>query len=479
MKNNTQYVLILGIVAFLMLGMAQIRLFEHRMIVDSAVSAFVICNTQSFDIAEKRIAIGINQVLPVIATYFTSDVKWIVTAYYVNDYLWYLGFFILFLFVLKQPFAALALLIGYFTNIGYNYFILPYTVPILWPLLILTILILRQQTLTKKPWLSTLIVAISLFFLAFSNPVNTITTSIFLVYFFIEQWQKGKELWQYKASAAFFILLVIIKNINPDPYDINRVNDFRFEQLFHLDFLARAVWLSDFIITYPLGLFLLIAGLVMGISKFRKGYKLQALVIGGSFMYLTVVFLAYGLPARAAFDDLVAKAMAPLLLLFSFLLSEHLIHYTLPKRPYAYYTSLGLFALLFSIKMAFLFSHYTEIPNTKLAVCKTLIEQAPNNGSKYYVDISNLPELEGLALNSMEVIIHSALTSEKPYDMHIVVADSIELEEVLQVDDQAIYHMPGNSYTLEDEMGFFNFNLEEDWEEIIPQPAEEDVAVAQ
>lgn len=217
MKSIKGKVLLLGIIGFIILLVAQILLYEERAILDTAHSVFFISNEMSFDATQKRYAIALNQVLPVAYTYIGSSIKGVITAYYVNDFLWYLGFFLVFLFGFKKPAAALALVVGYFTILGPAYFIITYSAPISWPLLIMLSLILTGQILQDQKKLRWLVALVCIFFMAFSNPINSVTTLLFLAYFLAQAIEQKKPKAEVIASIVFFFGVCLYQKHKPRP----------------------------------------------------------------------------------------------------------------------------------------------------------------------------------------------------------------------------------------------------------------------
>lgn len=460
----------IGITAFVLLAIAQYKLFEQRMIVDSAVSTFIICNTGFFDITESRIVIGLNQILPVIYSYFTNDVKDIVTAFYFNDYLFYILFFLLFLFRIKQPAAALALIFGYFALLSYNYCALTYEVPLSWPFLILLSLVIEKKALTTyKPWQKWLTVAVCLFFLAFSSPIITVATGMFLAYFAAEAWNTPAERRKVMQIALAFGGLVLLKNYSPNAYDVKRVTALGYEKLAYLSWHEIGIWAKNFLLAFPYGSTLIVVVPLLAWKKLKAKQPYVALVFWGSLVYTIAIFIAYGIPAKSPFDELVSKAMAPMMLLFCYVISKLIFESKIMERK----LNASFVALLFlgfiGWKYHLLMGHYTMFAEQKVALTKELIKQAPTNGSMHYIDVddySHLPLLKHI--NPSEVIISSALTERSPHDVQIVVADSMAIKELLMLSENEVYHMPGSYFDTKPNNGFFHFKNNLGWQEYQP-----------
>lgn len=469
MPRAKWYALVVGSVAFILLLSAQVKLFEHRMVLDSAVSTFIICNTQDFDVTEKRFAIGINQVLPVLATYFTDEVKWVVKAFYANDFLWYFAFFLLFLFGFNKPHAAMALVVGYFTILGHHYFILTYSVPLAWPLLLLLMLIMQKQICVSRLQAQWLVVFLCLFFLAFSNPINTITTLLFLAYFAAGQINNREKLTTYIITTAAFLLLVIAKNLNPEPYDVNRLTQtsLGFAWL-HTPHLIN--WAKGFLIAYPIGTLLLAGGLVFTVLKLRQPKKIQGIVLVGAYIYLAIVFIAYGCFGRYPHDDLVAKAITPVVLLFTYIFAEKLVQAVKLQRSYVLYSSFATIVILLSLKYILLLNNYVQLADKKISIAKQLIKQAPQNGAKCYVNKKNLGQIDDLPeINTTEIIMVSALADREPNDVYIVVGTDEEIAQLYEEEDDVIYHTWGWFFRFDVDTAYFNFNTSNEWVELQPE----------
>ncbi len=456
--QNRWYVLILGVIGFALLLRIQIKLYEERMIVDTAVSTFVICGTQFFDVTESRFAVGINQVLPVITSYVTTNIHWVVKALYANDFLWYLSFFLLFLFGFKKPTAALALVIGYFTFLGYNYLIITCSIPIAYPLLLTLMLILRKEILLHNPIARMLLVAVCLFFLAFSNPINTIATLLFFAYYFSETWPSRAALSKYIAAGLLFVFFVVVKNFNPDPYDMQRVAGVQYEALSSFDWPYVKYWTQIALTAFPISTPLLVFGAIYSVSLFKKGNYWKALMIMGTFVYLVGVFVMYGIFANHPYHDLAGKAMAPVAFLFSYIFAEWMLKSLWLKNKLAFTGIMIAIVLLMTVKHSFQVNQYSEVGRNKIMVYKQLIAQMPDKNMRYYINEDYLYSDPNMPIiNPLEVVVYSAMNPTTPYTAQIVVTDSVGRHQLTWLEAQEIFHMPASFFTIADDNPFFNF----------------------
>ncbi len=464
------YVLIIGLIGFALLLRIQVKLYEERMIVDTAVSTFVISGTQFFDVTENRIAVGINQVLPVIVSHFTTNIHWVATALYANDYLWYLAFFMLFLFGFRQQGAALALIVGYFTFLGYNYLIITCSIPIAYPLLLTLILILRKKVLLDSPIARIAIAILLLFILAFSNPINTITTLLFLAYYFGEVWPNKDELKKYIAAGILFVAFVIIKNINPDPYDMQRVSGVGYEALAGMDWPYIKYWIITAFTAFPISIPLLAFGALYCVHFFINARYWKGLILLGSFVYLIGIFVMYGIFANHPYHDLAGKALAPVAFLLSYLLGEWMVKTVWAKSRYAFVTILIGIAALMAIKQSFQINQYAEVARRKIIVYQQLIDQMPDSNQRYYIEESYLysnPDMP--IINPLEVVVYSAMNPTALYTAQIVVTDSIGIQELSRLGAQDIFHMKGSFYAIPADNPFFKFTPNAQFIEYRPQ----------
>lgn len=452
------YVLIFGLIGFALLLRIQVALYEERMIVDTAVSTFVISGTQFFDVTENRIAVGINQVLPVIVSYFTNNIHHVAMAFYANDYLWYLGFFLLFLFGFKQPSAALAVIVGYFTFLGYNYLIITCSIPIAFPIVILLMLLLRKQVLMSSPIARAILIIASVFILAFSNPINTITTLLFLAYFFSETWGSKANFKYYFAAGVLFVGFVILKNINPDPYDMQRVTGVDYEALADIDWPYIKYWTKTALTAFPISVPLLFFGMMYSIHLFRSKHYWKGFMLLGGYVYLVGIFVMYGVFTNHPYHDLAGKAMAPMAFLLSFIFAEWMMTKVWTKSGVVFVCILAGIAILVVVKQHFQINQYSEVARTKIAVYRQLIEQMPSPEHRYYIRDTYLysnPDMP--IINPLEIVVYSAMHPTGPYTAQIVVGDSVEIEDLADMTQQEIYHMKGSFYTIDEDNPFFRF----------------------
>lgn len=455
--------------AFTLMLMAQICLFEERMIVDTAVSTFIIGETHFFDITENRVTVGINQVLPVIASQFSPNVKWIMVAYYANDYLWYLAFFLLFLVKLKQPAAALSLVLGYFSLATYNYFILTYCVALTWPIVLLLVLILKHQALATNFTLRWLAICVCTFFLAFSSPIVTIVVMLFFAWLLAEHWHEHSSRLQILIALSIFLFFVIAKHAEPNAYDVERATSLNYESLFNLNWQYFKTWWAELKMLYPLGLLLLLFGFLISIGKILGNKKWAGVILLGGFVYLLAIFVLYGIFAKSPYDELPGKAFAPMFLVCSYLISLYLINEKTAWQPLLKIAATTVIVILLTMKYQLIVNKYSVFPKKKIALCKELINLAPNDGTRHFVreeDFKDMPIMT--SVNAAEIIVFSALMDNKPYTSHIVVADSLELADLMMIDNDELFHMKGSFFKVHPNNRIFHFKTDTTWSEFKP-----------
>lgn len=460
---------VIGAVAFTLMLMAQICLFEERMIVDTAVSTFIIGETHFFDITENRITVGINQVLPVIVSQFSPNVKWIMVAYYANDYLWYLGFFLLFLVKLKQPAAALALVLGYFSLATYNYFILTYCVALTWPIVLLLVLILKHQALATNFTLRWLAICVCTFCLAFSSPIVTIVVMLFFALLLAEHWHEHSSRLQILTSLSIFLFFVIAKHAEPNAYDVERATSLNYESLFNLNWQYFKTWWAELKMLYPLGLLLLLFGFFISLSRILGNKKWAGVMLLGGFAYLLAIFVLYGIFAKSPYDELPGKAFAPMFLVCSYLVSHYLLNKTTAWQPLIKIAATATIIALLVMKYELLVGRYSVFPREKIAFCKELIRQAPEGGPRHFIkeeDYKNVPFMS--TVNSAEIIVYSALMGNNKYTSHIVVADSAELADLMMINNDELFHMKNSFFKVDPKNPIFNFKTDTSWAEYKP-----------
>jgi hypothetical protein len=330
-------------------------------------------------------------------------------------------------------------------------------------------LILRQQIWAHKPRFKAVVLFLCLFFLAFSNPINTIITLLFLTYFAAGQVYNREIIIQCGIITGAFILLVFAKNLNPEPYDVNRLTQtsFGFAWLYTPHLIK---WIKEFLIAYPIGTLLLIGGLVLTVQKLQQPQKLQGVVLVGAYVYLTIVFLLYGCFGRDPHDDLVAKALTPVVLLFTYLYVEKLVQAIVLRQRYVLYTSMATIIMLFGLKYVLLLNNYAETADMKISIAKQLIKQAPRNGAKCYVNKEDLKHIDNLPdINTTEIIIASALADREPNDVYIVVGTDEEIAQLYEEDNNEIYHTQGWFFKFDVDTAFLNFNNDDGWVELNPK----------
>jgi hypothetical protein len=460
---------IIGVVAFTLMLMAQICLFEERMIVDTAVSTFIIGETHFFDITENRVAVGINQVLPVLVSQFSSNIKWIIVAFYANDYLWYLGFFLFFLVRLKQPAAALALVLGYFSLATYNYFVLTYSVALTWPMVLLLVLILQHQVLATRAGWRWLVISLCALILAFSNPLVVIGIMLFFAYLLAEQWDQPSSRIHILVSLALFIFFLILKHIEPNAYDIDRATNLSYNSLLHLDWQYFKSWWAELKMLYPLGLLMLLFGFIIALSNLFSNNKLVGVALLGGFAYLLGTFVLYGIFAKSPYDELPGKAFAAMFLVCSYLISQYLLNKKTAWQPLIKIAATATIMLLLVMKYQLLVGKYSVFPREKIAFCKELIRQAPKGGPRHFIREENYKDVPFMdCVNPAEIIVYSAMMSDNKYTSHIVVADSSELADLMMIDNDELFHMKGSFFKVRPNNPIFNFKTDTTWAEFKP-----------
>jgi hypothetical protein len=459
----------IGFVAFTLLLLAQIYLFEERMIVDTAVSTFIIGETHFFDITENRITVGINQVLPVIVSQFSPNVKWIMVAYYANDYLWYLGFFLLFLVKLKQPAAALALVLGYFSLATYNYFILTYCVALTWPIILLLVLILKHQALATNFTLRWLTICVCTFCLAFSSPIVTIVVMLFFAWLLAKHWHEHASRLQILTALSLFFFFVITKHAEPNAYDVDRATTLNYQSLFNLNWPYFKTWCAELKMLYPLGLLLLLFGFFISVGKILGNKKWAGVMLLGGFAYLLTVFMLYGIFAKSPYDELPGKAFAPMFLVCSYLISRYLIDTKTAWQPLLKIAATIVIIILLTMQYQIIVNKYSVFPKKKIALCKELISTAPNGGGRHFIREENYRDMPIMAsINAAEIIIFSELMDNKPFTSHIVVADSSELADLMMIDNDELFHMKGSFFKVHPNNRIFHFKTDTTWAEFKP-----------
>lgn len=454
----TTLVLLLGFVFFgIVLGL-QWWLHDLRLLIDGSVSTFIIAADGWFDVAEQRHLIGLNQLFPVIAANLGASIKTIANSYLLNDMIIYPISFLLLLFPLRNPKYALVLMLGYAAVAKYHFFIITYSLLIGWPLVVLFYAFYQHHGF-NIPFFSLrmLLLLIIGYFIVYAHPVLAVTFFFWGVYHYFKA-DNGQQKRKMLYPAAFVGLLLIVKWLMADPYDMHMASSIDPTAYLNLDpyilkmHLLTPRYYPIYALAVPAGLFLSIRGI------FRGEWKAHAATIV-AIAYLVLVYILYGIYGKWMFGPWMPNAIAAPSFLLVLVVTDYLWPKLLAFNKAKQWVVGIVITLLFCWEFSVVLQHVKSTFEQRFELIASINSQVPNEGwSKYMfiVDKQNEDILYSLITPS-ELSIWSCLHSIRATTPNIVIVDDVEAKELENFYKDLIYMHENRWFPVNECSPPFNF----------------------
>lgn len=415
--HNNQFsfrkpIAIIGVLFFAALIYLQFHFFELRLLVDGAVSLFLIAITKTFDIAEDRFLIGFNQLLPVVGANMNVPLKTLAISYLTNDVLIYLIAFLILLIPLKDPLSALILILGYVAVSKYHFFIVTYSLLISWPLMLVFFSVFRKFNWKLGKW-GILPMMVSVHYLVFGHPLIVVVFGLIWAYEFMQMTTKKQRL-TWLIPMGLMTLLFVLKWLDPDPYDLQQIekgtshNWENFNWHFFKQQLLVPLYYPTFVITL-LGMLYMLYGWWQ-----KKAYQTMLVPIGALALF-AVVYIAFAIPFKFVLGHWPNKAFAPTTLLFLYVIADQLRNSSFSFNSTKGKVLVAACSVLIVWELTVITTKSSKGFEQRLTSIHEIIEQVPNDKrSKFIVDADDVPENSYYAMITASEI---AIISELFYDM--------------------------------------------------------------
>jgi len=278
-------------IPFVVLFVMAVILYQERLFADSGYYIFRVINESSFWIEHDRLVLAFSQILPLCALWLNAGLKTILITYSIGHVLYFYLIFFIALFLLKDNWAALGVILIQVIGIIFTFFTPQFELYYGAALLFLFYSLLSKKILHK--WNIILLVILEVLILS-SHPMNFILLLFVLCFDFVTNEKK------YQKHYTFLLLILlaglIFKFLTFSEYEHAKIffhlNFTKNRQYLNLFEMAYLVQLIRFLGSYYIDVVVLLIINILFYIKVREYGKLLLLSVF-SMGYLVLVNITY------------------------------------------------------------------------------------------------------------------------------------------------------------------------------------------
>ncbi len=278
-------------IPFVVLFVMAVTLYQERLFVDSGYYIFRVINGGFFWIEHDRLVLAFSQILPLCALWLNAGLKTILIGYSIGHVLYFYLLFFIALFLLKDMWAALGIILIQVLGIIFTFFTPQFELYYGAGLLFLFYSFLSKRVIHK--WNIVLLVVLEVLILT-SHPMNFMLLLFVLCFDFVTNDNK------YQKHYTFLLLIllagIIFKFLTLSEYEHGKI-------FFHLNFtknrqylnllnMAYLVELIRFLVSYYIDVVVLLIINILFYFKAREYGKLM-LLSAFSMGYIVLINITY------------------------------------------------------------------------------------------------------------------------------------------------------------------------------------------